>query len=89
MSDEFTSSGRITIHDRETKETRTINWGPGHSIEYWWQEGNGHCDCNRGLYFWGYKDIEVRCGHSRYVITHVDGHEVDFEEWNSAWEASV
>lgn len=50
--EELTSEGDVTLYDRKTKQSRTIHWGPGHSIEWWWQEGNGSCDCNRHLYFW-------------------------------------
>lgn len=86
MVSEYADEADITLLDRTTGESRTVHWGPGHSHEFWWQSGNGHCDCNRGNYFHGELSCENRCGHSRYIITHVDGSAVNFEEWNHGYE---
>jgi hypothetical protein len=90
--EEYTSERNVTIYDRKTKQSHTFHWGKGYSIEKWWQEGNGHCDCNRHLYFWqwefpeGEEKEHLQCSQSRYIITHIDSEEVDFDEWNEGWE---
>ncbi len=95
--EEFTDEADITIYDRKTKQSRVIHWGPGHSHEFWWQSGNGCCDCNRHLYFWDwtFPDSEDENGGfpegscngcERYIITHVNSEPVDFEEWNSGYK---
>jgi len=85
----------LTIFDRKTKESRTVPERMGEIRDYWWQEGNGSCDCNRHLYFWNWEfpDTEddnlggdLCAGHHRYIITHVDGDEVDFDEWNQDYK---
>ena len=94
--EEFTEEVGVTIYDRKTKESRTFHWGPSHSPEFWWQEGNGSCDCNRHLYFWNWDFPESEdenngfpegyCqGCERYIITHIDGEVVNFNEWNSSY----
>ena len=93
-SNAYTDEGDVTIYDRLTKQSRTVHWGPGYSLEFWWQDGNGSCDCNRALYFW---EPEIEAGEvsadsvggvcccERYVITHVNGESVNFAEWNADW----
>jgi hypothetical protein len=47
----------VTLHDRVTGETKTIvvpsylEAGEEPST-FWWDMGNGSCDCNRGSYFY-------------------------------------
>ena len=93
-SEQFTDEGDVTIYDRVTKQSRTVHWGPGYSLAFWWQDGNGSCDCNRALYFWRpeleagevtEEEIGSVCQYSRYVITHVNGEPVNFKEWNADW----
>lgn len=57
--------------------------------EYWWQEGNGSCDCNRGHYA-NFIDIDLAngtcLGCKRFIITHVNSYEADFKIWNEDYE---
>lgn len=85
MSEEL-EKAQITIYDRQTKQSKVIEW-EGYSVDFWWKEGNGSCDCNRHIYFWPYEqksEIKSTCkGRERYIIKQVDGENVDFDEWNS------
>jgi hypothetical protein len=39
--------------------------------DFWWSEGNGACDCNRGDFFeraGGNDDSDESCGDSRYLV---------------------
>lgn len=36
---------------------------------FWWEEGNGSCDCNRAIFFEGYKSENTYpCGHGAYSV---------------------
>lgn len=37
---------------------------------YWWEDGNGSCDCNRGREFYRSNGIEAdpKCGHESFLI---------------------
>lgn len=42
-----------------------------HHGDYWWEEGNASCDCNRGLFFCRALDIdgvEHQCGEGAYSV---------------------
>lgn len=66
----------VSITDTTTGEMREVvmdhtwesNW------RFWWNEGNGACDCNRHLAFHGWPDFEdgdefdIPCGHGRYEV---------------------
>ena len=39
---------KATLKDNKTSETKTFDT---EYSEFWWEEGNGSCDCNRGLEF--------------------------------------
>jgi hypothetical protein len=90
--EKYTSEGDVTLLDRQTGESKTIHWGPGHSIEYWWQDGNGSCDCNRFLDFYrdakevNIMEVESPCGNARFIVTHIDGKSVSFKKWNQDYE---
>lgn len=93
-SEQYTDEGDVTIYDRVTKQSRTVHWGPGYSLTFWWQEHSGACDRVRACYFWEpelligtvtEEEIGSESDCSRYVITHVDGESVNFKEWNAAW----
>ena len=52
-----------------------------HNIWYWWNEGNGSCDCNRALSLYrslGMPDIDVECGDDRFILERLtaDGREL-------------
>ena len=44
---------KVTLLDTKTGERRDCSdWCNGEEFSvYWWQEGNGSCDCNRALAF--------------------------------------
>jgi len=44
---------------------------PNGPDDFWWTEGNGACDCNRGDFFeraGGNEDADEPCGDSRYLV---------------------
>lgn len=88
------SSGvKVTIRKNETGEEVDVPepWSlpreqdDEDSIDYWWSEGNGSCDCNRYLYFErakGASPDEAKCGDGRYGIRV----EIDGETWTDELE---
>lgn len=68
----------VLVTENATGETRPVtmegSWdSPG---RFWWNEGNGACDCNRHLAFHGWPDYEdgdaefdIPCGHGRYSVS--------------------
>lgn len=44
------------------------------SLPFWWEEGNGSCDCNRELFFLGDRE-DLECGDDRFEITHFEWRE--------------
>lgn len=65
----------VTIKDkltgglRKTEELPTMEGFFKENVEYLWSEGGYSCDCNRGVLFYNYKDIEkVPCGFVRFLI---------------------
>lgn len=54
--------------------------------EYAWKEGSFSCDCNRALAFGMCDASEPHCsGTKRYIITHINGIPIDFNEWNAGY----
>ena len=57
------------------------------SQRFWWEEGNGSCDCNRKLFF-GYAqgieftDEETPCTQSAYKVRVTMGEKVILDELN-------
>jgi hypothetical protein len=69
----------VQITDNLTDESRTVpmdgEWEGLGGGEFWWNEGNGACDCNRDLAFHGWPpsyegedDDGMPCGHTRYTV---------------------
>ncbi len=60
----------VTILDTQTGQTHQSTWD---TSPFWWEEGNGSCDCNRAIQC-GHDDddddddIGVCLGHHRYLI---------------------
>lgn len=55
--------------------------------KFWWQDGNGSCDCNRRLYFYrvlygddDYLDIPEVCSHGQYIVSLTVAGAVVYEE---------
>jgi hypothetical protein len=69
MSDESISP---TFLDIVTGRTATTDRRMSGFTLWWWAEGNGSCDCNRGLLFDDENDESVCCGAHRYVAVDVD-----------------
>lgn len=69
----------VTMEHVPTKTVRTYeadNYGPWtEASEFWWEEGNMSCDCNRALEFAravGEDDPEGReCGHTEFRIVSI------------------
>lgn len=61
----------IDITEVATGITVTVEWD-GEGAEFWWEEGNGSCDCNRWLYFQRAHGIEpdddVPCSEGRFTV---------------------
>lgn len=59
---------------------------------YWWAEGNGSCDCNRGLLF---EDVEVEefggfcIGATRYLIVEAEDKTFSLKEYNENYPYSL
>lgn len=74
--DDAYSYYHIRLHDNEIGETEdiTYRYEPGYDedmILWYWNEGNGACDCNRALEFYrkrGKTDANRTCGHSRISL---------------------
>ena len=66
------------ITDTTTGETRAVrmDYEFGTGSAYWWRDGNGSCDCNRGRWFQEDVDddhfVEPSCGDGRYRVRCVD-----------------
>lgn len=63
---------RVTILDVITNETKDLeqDWPV-----WWWEDGNGSCDCNRAIFF-GHSEPGTHrycAGAERYVIVDVHG----------------
>lgn len=63
------SDGLVRIHEDDWTQSAKA-WadrlpaegpiaGALHGIEYWWNEGNGSCDCNKRLFFHAVANEEV------------------------------
>jgi hypothetical protein len=56
---------------------------PEDADDFWWTEGNGACDCNRGDFFaraGGEEDPDTPCGDSAYFVMkfiRADGTEIE------------
>ena len=65
----------IDITEVATGETVTVEWeGPEDGAEFWWEDGNGGCDCNRELYFRRAQGIETDaefCSHGRFTVANL------------------
>lgn len=66
---------KVVIKNNITGEMRKTNFfGDFHDYTiFYWQEGNGSCDCNRELEFERIKGIEVpfedlKCGDERFSV---------------------
>lgn len=68
----------IYIRDTTTGEIRLSQWQyePPAAFEFWWTEGNGGCDCNRGLAFGA---ADVPCGNKRFDLVNEDGSQYEFD----------
>ena len=58
-------------------EVRQTDWEIGPS-RYWWEEGNGSCDCNRAIAFGDIQD-DPPCGETAYELVNEDG--TPFTNW--------
>lgn len=79
---------QITLKDRNTNESK--NLPVSNYDDFYFQEGNGSCDCNREL-LWGLAMSEQPfcIGCKRFIITHVDGVEVEFKTWNQGYDGTM
>lgn len=63
------STGQTVLSGADSFVWRDENTGEWET--YWWDFGNGFCDCNRSLLLLGKNWDEVRCG-SRIEITKIE-----------------
>lgn len=81
----------VLIRKNETGEERLrridLDWGEG--SEYWWQEGNMSCDCNRANEFLRVKgagNLDHPCGFAAYTVPWAelpDGTRVEIDQPSS------
>ena len=65
------ADGALFIKRVSDGEIRRSAWQPDND-RYWWEEGNGGCDCNRALAF-GDEYDEVECSEGRFALVNEDG----------------
>jgi hypothetical protein len=76
----------IEITDTNTGEITSGVWKDWEWHQFWWEEGNASCDCNREIFFNRFKGIELEydteCGDNRYKvkITNNDTGEILYNE---------
>lgn len=62
----------VEIRNNETGEIAKDLWKNWDWHEYWWEEGNASCDCNRMLFFCralGLEEpMEAMCGDGGYSV---------------------
>lgn len=76
VADDAYSYYHIRLYDNDICETEdiTYRYEPGYDedmILWYWNEGNGACDCNRALEFYrkrGKTDPNRTCGHTRISL---------------------
>ena len=61
---------KITILDTTTGKKKKLDTGVLDAR--WWADGNGNCDCNRSLSFFGYPNKSLGCGNERFLIVKCD-----------------
>lgn len=71
------ASIKPTFLDIVTGKTVTVDQYMSGFDLWWWADGNGSCDCNRGLLFDDANDESVCCGAHRYVAVDVDIEDAD------------
>jgi hypothetical protein len=76
---------RVSTGEEVTIENEAAWLGPPEreSLEFWWTEGNGGCDCNRSLYFERAKGVgeggltDHPCGNEAFALTVLEADGVD------------
>lgn len=64
-------------------------WPDWEWSQFWWEEGNAACDCNRELFFLRARgendDAETACGDDRFSVrcTDADSGAVLYDEFNA------
>ena len=53
----------VILRDNQTTEIKEIDT---EFSEFWWEEGNGSCDCNMGSSF--YPGEDFKCGDTRFKL---------------------
>lgn len=76
----------VTLLDTFTNE-RKVALSRDEGFDYYWQDGNGSCDCNRELRFLPDKPLNASycSGCLRYLIIEVDYHKIDLKLWNECY----
>lgn len=64
----------LIFKDLKTGEIKSYidknkDWEGEDGLEFWWTEGNGSCDCNRGLMVFDLDD--PKCGEERFALLEV------------------
>ena len=54
----------VTLLDTQTGETRKHSGAP----PFWWEHGNGTCDCNREIQFGRDTSVNECIGANRYLV---------------------
>ena len=67
----------IEITEVASGETVTVEWvGPEDGAEFWWEDGNGGCDCNRWICFQRARGLDpwngdAFCSEGRYTVSNL------------------
>lgn len=72
------ATGEVRIHQEDADWEENQN--TGYTTAFWWQEGNGACDCNRAA-FWLASDkgdeevphpVDLPCGDTRFSVLYAE-----------------
>jgi hypothetical protein len=77
----------VTILDIENGQRHETK---GEWSDYWWQYGNGCCDCNRSIFCGLSKPGFNQClGSKRFLIVGVEGHVGSLMEFNLDYDRAI
>jgi hypothetical protein len=63
---------KLEIRRNHDGAVTSLVWPDWNFNIFWWENGNGSCDCNREDFFLQGQedadDLESKCGHGRYAV---------------------